>query len=96
MSVAVEKGISVKAESRKCAARFWKLFPHLSLCLSLVAYAALGALMFQHIEGRSNSTTEQEYYKFLGDIVSTVQNFTRKFLLIYVVPSVINVKQKTL
>ncbi|XP_044071298.1 potassium channel subfamily K member 18 isoform X1 [Siniperca chuatsi] len=76
MSVAEKKRISAKAESRKCAARFWRLFPHLLLCLSLVAYAALGALMFQHIEGGSESTTQQEYHSFLGQIVSTVQNLT--------------------
>lgn len=78
MSVAVKKGINPKAESRKCAARFWRLFPHLLLCLSLVAYAALGALLFQRIEGGSDSSTEQEYDEFLGQIVSTVQNLTGK------------------
>ncbi|XP_051280050.1 potassium channel subfamily K member 18 [Dicentrarchus labrax] len=76
MSVAVKRGISAKGESRKCAARFWRLFPHLLLCLSLVAYAALGALLFQHIEGESASTTQQEYREFLGQIVRTVQNLT--------------------
>lgn len=76
MSVAVKSGIRAKAESRKCAARFWRLFPHLLLCLSLVAYAALGALMFQHIEGGSTSSTSQDYLEFLGQIVGTVQNFT--------------------
>ncbi|XP_029282804.1 potassium channel subfamily K member 18 [Cottoperca gobio] len=77
MSVAVRRGISAKAESRKCAARLWKLFPHLLLCLSLVAYAALGALMFEHIEGRSVFPTPQEYHLFLRQIVSTVQNQTQ-------------------
>uniref|UniRef100_A0A3Q3MNB9 Potassium channel, subfamily K, member 18 n=1 Tax=Mastacembelus armatus TaxID=205130 RepID=A0A3Q3MNB9_9TELE len=72
----MELRISAKAESRKCAARFWKLFPHLLLCLSLIAYAALGALTFQYIEGGSNSTTQLEYHKFLGQIVSTVHNLT--------------------
>ncbi|XP_047459377.1 potassium channel subfamily K member 18 [Mugil cephalus] len=74
MSVAVKRGISAKNESRKCAARFWTLFPHLLLCLSLVAYAALGALIFRHIEGGSLSNTQKEYLKFLGEIVSTVQD----------------------
>uniref|UniRef100_UPI0037E7F435 potassium channel subfamily K member 18 n=1 Tax=Semicossyphus pulcher TaxID=241346 RepID=UPI0037E7F435 len=76
MSVALKKEISAKAESRKCAARFWRLFPHLVLCLSLVGYAALGALMFQHIEGGIVSTTQQEYHKFLGEIITKVQNLT--------------------
>lgn len=75
MSVAVKRGISAKAESRKCAARFWRLFPHLLLCLSLVAYAALGALMFQHIEGGNTSSTK-DYLEFLGQIVGTIQNVT--------------------
>lgn len=78
MSVAVKRGISAKNESRKCAARFWTLFPHLLLCLSLVAYAALGALIFQYIEGGSPSDTETDYKKFLGKLVSTVQNLTSK------------------
>lgn len=70
------RGRRAEEESRKCAARFWKLFPHLSLCLSLVAYAALGALTFQYIEGGSESTTQPGYSEFLGEIVSTVQNLT--------------------
>ncbi|XP_059215733.1 potassium channel subfamily K member 18 [Centropristis striata] len=74
--MSVKKRISAKAESRKCAARFWKLFPHLLLWLSLVAYAALGALMFEHIEGSSKSSTQQEYHDFLGQIVSKVENLT--------------------
>ena len=78
MSVAVKRGISAKTESRKCAARFWRLFPHLLLCLSLVVYAALGALMFQYIEGGSEFTAPKEYHEFLGQIVSTVQNLTGK------------------
>ncbi|XP_020482112.1 potassium channel subfamily K member 18 [Labrus bergylta] len=76
MSVALKRGISAKAESRKCEARFWRLFPHLVLCLSLVGYAALGALMFKHIEGGVESTQKLEFHKFLGNIVDTVQNLT--------------------
>ncbi|KAI3363357.1 hypothetical protein L3Q82_011568 [Scortum barcoo] len=75
MSVAVGRGSSSKLKSRSCS-RFWRLVPHLSLCLSLVAYAALGALLFQHIEGRSPPSTKQDYDEFLGQIVSTVQNLT--------------------
>uniref|UniRef100_A0A665TSW0 Potassium channel domain-containing protein n=1 Tax=Echeneis naucrates TaxID=173247 RepID=A0A665TSW0_ECHNA len=76
MSLAVKKGISAKAECRKCTARFWRLFPHLLLCLSLVAYAALGALMFKYVEGGSESTTQPDYYRFLDQIVITVQNLS--------------------
>ncbi|XP_060942849.1 potassium channel subfamily K member 18 [Limanda limanda] len=76
MSVAEKKAISAKAESRKCAGRLWRLFPHLLLCLSLVAYAALGALVFQYIEGRGESSNLTEYHGFLGEIISTVQDLT--------------------
>ncbi|GAA6221191.1 potassium channel subfamily K member 18, partial [Lates japonicus] len=76
MSVAANKGINAKAESRKCASRFWRLFPHLFLCLSLVAYAALGALMFDYIEGGGESTIQPDYSDFLSQIVRTVQNLT--------------------
>ena len=63
-------------EARKWAAHSWRLLPHLMLCLSLVAYAALGALMFRHIEGGNVSTTQPEYHDFLGKIVDRVQNRT--------------------
>lgn len=79
MSVAVKGRINAKHESRKCKARWWRLFPHLVLCLSLVVYAALGALLFQHIEGGSASATRQDYHGFLGQIISTVQNLTGTF-----------------
>lgn len=78
MSVELKKGINVKAESRKCAARFWRLFPHILLCLTLVAYASLGALLFQYIEGRSAPTTQQDYRLFLGQIVGAIKNLTGK------------------
>ncbi|XP_032397907.1 potassium channel subfamily K member 18 [Etheostoma spectabile] len=76
MSVAVKKKKGVKAELRKCAWRSWRLFPHLLLCLSLVAYAALGALMFWYIEGRNASGSPPEYHRFLAQIITTVQNLT--------------------
>ncbi|XP_037637284.1 potassium channel subfamily K member 18 [Sebastes umbrosus] len=75
--MSVKKGRSVKAEFRKCATRLYRLFPHLLLCLSLVAYAALGGLMFEYIEGGSASTLQQEeYHDFLGLIVNAVRNHT--------------------
>ncbi|KAM4614817.1 potassium channel subfamily K member 18 [Polymixia lowei] len=73
MSVAV-KG-NCKGES-KCAARLWRLFPHLFLSLSLVAYAALGAVVFKNIEGRSDSTSKEKYHEFLLKLVTKVQNLT--------------------
>ncbi|XP_071401719.1 potassium channel subfamily K member 18 [Centroberyx affinis] len=61
----------------KCAARLWKLFPHLFLCLSLVGYAALGALVFRQIEGKNAPTVNPEYQHFLGHIVTKIQNLTK-------------------
>lgn len=83
MSVTVKRSISAKDETRKCAARLWRLIPHILLSLSLVAYAALGALLFQHIEGRNSSTNQREYSAFLDQIVDTVQNFTGKWDLFH-------------
>ncbi|XP_078129380.1 potassium channel subfamily K member 18 [Sander vitreus] len=74
--MAIRKRKGVKAELRKCAWRSWRLFPHLLLCLSLVAYAALGALMFQHIEGKIASGSPPEYRRFLAQLITTVQNLT--------------------
>lgn len=55
--------------------RFWRLFPHLLLVLSLVAYAAVGALIFWFIEGGARSNpTEPQYQDFLQDLVQTIQN----------------------
>ncbi|KAM4591898.1 potassium channel subfamily K member 18 [Odontesthes bonariensis] len=76
MPVAAKKRMSLKNESKKCAERFWTFFPHFVLCGTLVAYAALGALIFQYIEGGSPSTTEKQYRQFLGEIVYIVQNDT--------------------
>ncbi|XP_054456784.1 potassium channel subfamily K member 18 [Anoplopoma fimbria] len=77
MSVAVKRRISAKAESMKCLGRSLRLVPHLLLCLSLVAYAALGALMFEHVEGSGASTVQRDYHDFIGEIVSTVQNLSK-------------------
>ncbi|XP_053730511.1 potassium channel subfamily K member 18 [Synchiropus splendidus] len=68
--------MSVRKQSRSCAARLSRLFPHLVLWLSLVGYAALGALMFQFIEGGSESSTKAEYLGFLERVVRKVQNLT--------------------
>uniref|UniRef100_A0A3Q3WKH4 Potassium channel domain-containing protein n=1 Tax=Mola mola TaxID=94237 RepID=A0A3Q3WKH4_MOLML len=59
--------------------RLWRLFPHALLCLSLVAYAALGALLFQHIEGGGASSSRQEYRVFLAQIVGTVRNVSGRW-----------------
>ncbi|KAM9803730.1 potassium channel subfamily K member 18 [Neosynchiropus ocellatus] len=68
--------MSVRKQSRSCTARLTRLLPHLLLWLSLVGYAALGALMFRFIEGGSESSTEAEYLCFLERVVRTVQNLT--------------------
>lgn len=76
MSVAVQSSLGAKARSRRCLARLWRLVPHVLLSLSLVAYAAVGALLFQHIEGGNSSGIQEDYRVFLDQIVGTVQNFT--------------------
>ncbi|KAJ0067366.1 hypothetical protein NL108_018068, partial [Boleophthalmus pectinirostris] len=64
-------GVPSLARSR----RVWRLVPHLVLVLSLVLYAALGAVVFWLIEGRAESNpTEPQYQNFLRDLVRTVQN----------------------
>ncbi|XP_077438649.1 potassium channel subfamily K member 18 isoform X2 [Vanacampus margaritifer] len=54
---------------------FWKLLPHVMLCLSLVVYAVLGALLFQYVEGKA-APAKQEYHSFLGNIIRHVQNLS--------------------
>uniref|UniRef100_A0A673BDV4 Potassium channel, subfamily K, member 18 n=1 Tax=Sphaeramia orbicularis TaxID=375764 RepID=A0A673BDV4_9TELE len=81
MSVAVRGKIAAKSESRKCAARACRLIPHLLLCLSLVAYAALGGFVFELIEGPgggSDPSIQPKYQSFLQDLVQTVQNLSGK------------------
>ncbi|XP_067092799.1 potassium channel subfamily K member 18 isoform X1 [Osmerus mordax] len=56
-------------ERSKCVARIWKVFPHVFLIVSLIAYAALGAILFNYVEGNSAPTGEEDYDKFLCDIV---------------------------
>lgn len=59
--------------------RVWRVVPHLVLVLSLVLYAALGALVFWIIEGGAKSNpTEPQYLDFLRDLVQTVHDHTKK------------------
>ncbi|XP_057704967.1 potassium channel subfamily K member 18 [Corythoichthys intestinalis] len=64
------------SQANMCKVRMWKLLPHVMLCLSLVIYAALGACLFQYIEGRA-PPMKKEYHDFLGDIILHVQNLTK-------------------
>ncbi|KAG5266776.1 hypothetical protein AALO_G00236090 [Alosa alosa] len=52
-------------ERRRCYTIFWRLFPHVFLILSLIAYAALGAVVFWKIEGGRELTDQQEYREFV-------------------------------
>lgn len=70
-----------KAQAKSCTERLRRLFPHVLLSLSLVAYAFLGAILFEHIEGGSPSSTQHQYRKFLGQIVDDVKNKTGKLAL---------------
>lgn len=74
MSVSELPAVEQKTGFRRCCARFWRLFPHLTLCVALVAYTVMGALIFMHVEGGSQSSTEQEYRNFLAQIVEIVQS----------------------
>lgn len=78
MTVLAKGTRGVEQKSKSFAATFWKLFPHLTLCGSLVLYAALGALIFQLIEGRSASVHGEKYNSFLMELVLEVQNDTSK------------------
>lgn len=69
---------------KSCTERLLRLFPHVLLSLSLVAYAFLGAILFEHIEGGSPSSTLHHYRHFLGQIVDDVQNTSGKLALILV------------
>ncbi|KAM9466355.1 potassium channel subfamily K member 18 [Clarias gariepinus] len=60
--------------ARRTAVKFlWSLFPHVVLILSLIAYAVLGALVFQLIEGNPRNDTE-DYRNFVRNVVATVRN----------------------
>lgn len=76
MSVAEGKSRSSIEKSIKL--NLWKLFPHVFLILSLVGYAALGAVLFWYIEGGRVYKTEREYREFLGELVRTIQNYPGK------------------
>lgn len=73
MSVAVKEGRSSREKS-KSVSLLWRLFPHVFLILTLVAYAALGAVLFKHIEGGDGEPkTIEEYHTFLDDIVDLIR-----------------------
>uniref|UniRef100_A0A147ANR1 Potassium channel subfamily K member 18 n=1 Tax=Fundulus heteroclitus TaxID=8078 RepID=A0A147ANR1_FUNHE len=76
MAVFEEKAVNNTTGSRRCWARFWRLFPHLTLCGTLVVYTVLGALIFMHVEGGSESSTAQDYRHFVAQIVEIIQNDT--------------------
>ncbi|XP_055758209.1 potassium channel subfamily K member 18 [Salvelinus fontinalis] len=75
MSLAVGKTRSSIENSKKCASKLWKLFPHVFLILLLVGYAALGAVLFWCIEGGSGYQAEGEYHEFLGKLLRRIQNY---------------------
>uniref|UniRef100_A0A8C5CRB5 Potassium channel, subfamily K, member 18 n=1 Tax=Gadus morhua TaxID=8049 RepID=A0A8C5CRB5_GADMO len=63
-----------KNREAPCCVLLWKICPHLFLSLSLVGYAALGALLFKNIEGRKEPNSTDEYHEFLGQIVQNITN----------------------
>lgn len=83
MSVALEEGKKSNPKV-KYARWIWRLFPHVFLIMSLIAFATLGALIFQQIEnGNENEnkngkpTDESEdVQRVVRKVVETVQNHT--------------------
>lgn len=60
---------------RRCAKLFWRLFPHVFLILSLILYAVLGALIFQHIE-KNPFNKPENISEVARKVAETVQNHT--------------------
>ncbi|XP_062375732.1 potassium channel subfamily K member 18 [Sardina pilchardus] len=66
MSVATKGNPS---ERSRCYTFFWRLFPHVFLILSLIAYGVLGALVFWKIEGGRELTDQQAYRGFVSKLI---------------------------
>lgn len=67
MSVATNGNPS---ERSRCYKFFWRLFPHVFLILSLIAYAALGAVVFCKIEGGRDVSNQQPYQEFISKLMA--------------------------
>lgn len=67
MSVATNGNPS---ERSRCYKFFWRLFPHVFLILSLIAYAALGAVVFCKIEGGRDVSNQQAYQEFISKLMA--------------------------
>uniref|UniRef100_A0A8C8LM98 Potassium channel domain-containing protein n=1 Tax=Oncorhynchus tshawytscha TaxID=74940 RepID=A0A8C8LM98_ONCTS len=65
----VAEGKARSSIDKSIKLNLWKLFPHVFLILSLIGYAALGAVLFWYIEGGRVYKTEREYREFLGELV---------------------------
>ncbi|KAI7804739.1 K2P18.1 potassium channel, partial [Triplophysa rosa] len=74
-SVALEEGEKSNPKGN-CARWIWRLFPHVFLILSLMAFAALGALIFERIEKRESYDESKEIQRVVRKVVETVQNHT--------------------
>ncbi|KAJ8359609.1 hypothetical protein SKAU_G00161340 [Synaphobranchus kaupii] len=80
MSVAIERGQSLEERSR-CVRLLSILFPLGCIIVLLVGYAALGALLFRHIEGNVGNVNvsrpmDEEYKQFLLTLVNIVRYST--------------------
>ncbi|MBN3288444.1 KCNKI protein, partial [Polyodon spathula] len=69
--MSVEEGTNNPGKLR-CSNIFWAVFPHVSLILSLVCYAALGALLFRHLEGKR--VPDDEYDTYLDELWDLFNN----------------------
>ncbi|KAK6481925.1 potassium channel subfamily K member 18 [Huso huso] len=69
--MSVEEGKNNLGKLR-CSNIFWTVFPHVSLILSLVCYAALGALLFRHLEGKR--VPDGDYDGYLDELWDLFNN----------------------
>ncbi|RXM32639.1 Potassium channel subfamily K member 18, partial [Acipenser ruthenus] len=71
ITMSVEEGKNNLGKLR-CSNIFWTVFPHVSLILSLVCYAALGALLFRHLEGKR--VPDGDYDRYLDELWDLFNN----------------------
>lgn len=75
MSVALEEGTKSNSKG-KCARWIWRMFPHVFLILSLILFAAFGALIFERIEKKESSDESEKMRWVVREVLETVQNHT--------------------
>lgn len=77
----MEKGKKSKPKGN-LARWIWRLFPHVFLILSLMSFAALGAIIFEQIEKNESNDRTKEIERVVRNVVETVQNHTGMELIL--------------